>query len=729
MRPKPTRLFAAALLAVAVLISWPAVVWTQVDEIRLSDERIVLQADEVTYDQDRGVVTATGNVEISQGMRILLADRVTYNQRTDAVTASGNIVLREPSGDVIFADYLELQNQMRDGVVESIRVLLTDQSRFVANRGRRIAGKRTVLDKVVYSPCELCPDEPDRAPLWQIKAVKVIHDSETQTIEYRDAVLEFFGVPIAYTPIFFHPDPAVKRRTGLLAPIFRSSSELGLQVTTPFYWNIAPNRDATISPRFTSKEGVVMAGEYRARTETGGYQFDGSITYVDERDDANRTTGDQEFRGHIRGDGRFDIDRQWRWGFDLYRSTDDTYLQRYDISKVDTLTSTLFLEGFNGRNYASAKSFLFQDLREDVSDKRVPIIAPLLDYHFVGEPDRLGGRLNLDANGMGLFRQTGADSRRLSLGGGWQLPYLGPIGDVYRLTTELRGDLYWVDDVKSDDGGPGSSGNEMTGRIWPLAALEWRYPLVRNQGSARQLIEPIAELVLSPNGSNPDLIPNEDSKSFEFDDTNLFSLNRFPGLDRVESGSRLNYGVRLGAYGESGGFSNLVVGQSLRISDRNVFAEESALNDRLSDIVGRVTLAPADYLDYVFRFRLEPEHGKFRRAESYLNAGPEAIRVRLGYVFLARELANNELGQPEEIQPRREEIHASARVKLTEYWSAQGEFRRDLSEDDNLFAGIGLRYIDECFDFLAGFERRFTRDRDVEPSTNLIFRIRFKNLG
>ena len=259
----------------------------------------------------------------------------------------------------------------------------------------------------MYSPCELCPDEPDRAPLWQIKAAKVIHDSETQTIEYRDAVLEFFGVPIAYTPIFFHPDPTVKRRTGLLAPIFRSSSELGLQATTPFFWNIAPNRDATISPRFTSKEGIVMAGEYRALTEAGGYEFDGSITYVDERDDANRTTGDQEIRGHIRGDGRFDIDRQWRWGFDLFRSTDDTYLQRYDISKLDTLTSSLFLEGFNGRNYASAKSFLFQDLREEVSDEQVPIVAPLLEATNTKQVDivRLlierGADVNA-ANGMGL---------------------------------------------------------------------------------------------------------------------------------------------------------------------------------------------------------------------------------------------------------------------------------------------------------------------------------------
>lgn len=710
-------LLAWAILAVVALLAWADAAGAQTNDIPMSGERVMLQADKVTYDQDRGVVTAAGNVEISQGTRVLLADRVTYNQRTDTVTASGNVVLREPSGDVIFAEYLELRDQLRDGVVEGIRVLLSDQSRIAASRGRRIAGTRTEMDKVVYSPCELCPDEPDRAPLWQIKASKVIHDSEARTVEYRDAVLEFYGVPVAYTPYFSHPDPTVKRQTGFLAPIFRSSSELGLQAVTPYYWNIAPNRDATFSPWFTSKEGVVLAGEYRARTKAGGYEFDGSITYVDERDDSNQTTGDKEIRGHIRGDGRFDIDRRWRWGFDLSRSTDDTYLQRYDISDQDTLTSSLFVEGFNGRNYASAKSFLFQDLREEVSDDGVPIVMPLLDYHFIGEPDRFGGRFNLDANGLGLFRETGTDSRRISVGGGWQMPFFGPIGDAYRFTAEVRGDLYWVDDAR-----PNESGSELTGRVWPVAALEWRYPLVRSQGSVRQVIEPIAELILSPTGSNPDEIPNEDSISIEFDDTNLFSLNRFPGLDRVESGSRLNYGVRLGAYGESGGYSNLVVGQTLRFSNQDIFVSGSGLDEKLSDVVGRITLAPADYLDYVFRFRLDPDSGSFRRAESYLNAGPEDFRVRLSYVFLAQELSIDKFD-------RREEIHASARVKLTNRWSAQGEFRRDISENDNLFAGIGLRYVDECFDFLTAFERRFTRDRDVEPTTNIVFRIRLKNLG
>ena len=381
------------------------------------------------------------------------------------------------------------------------------------------------------------------------------------------------------------------------------------------------------------------------------------------------------------------------------------------------MTSRLFLEGFNGRHYAAANGFVFPDLRDDVDDDEVPFVTPLLDYHYIGEPGKFGGRFNLDANGMALFRETGADSQRLSLGGGWQLPYVGPIGDLYTLTAQLRTDLYRVDDVDTGDKEDG-----ITGRAWPLAALEWRYPLIRRQGSVRQLIEPIAALVWSPNGSNPKKIPNEDSISFEFDDTNLFSLNRFPGLDRVESGSRLNYGVRLGVYGESGGYSTLVVGQSWRINDEQPFTEGSGLEDRFSDMVGRLTLAPADYLDYVFRFRLDPDRLSFRRVESYLNAGPESVRVKLGYVFLGRELAFDEFG-------RREEINVATRIKLTDYWSVHAEYRRDLGEKDDLFAGFGLRYEDECFELLTAFERRFTRDRDVEPTTNLIFRIRLKNLG
>ncbi len=686
----------------------------------LQTQPIALQADQVTYDQELGLVTASGNVEVTQAGYVLKSDNLSYNQNTDTVTASGNVVLTEPSGNVVSADYLELRDELRNGVITNLQVLLTDNSRFTAESAEREDGNRTELEGATYTPCEVCEENPERPPLWRIRAAKVIHDEDAKTVSYRHAVLEFFGVPVAYTPYFLHPDPTVRRRSGLLAPTFRSSTELGFQLEVPFFWNIAPHRDMTISPRITSKEGFVLGAEYRERTREGQFKLDGSGTYVDERDDFNDKTGDKTVRGHIRSDGRFDINRNWRWGYEFFRASDDTYLRRYDISNQDVLTTNLFAERFKGRNYAAINQYIFQDLREELGETETPFILPKIDYNYVSEPGVLGGRFTFDADGLVLQRARGTDSRRISLTGAWELPYIGPLGSLFRLAARLRGDAYWVNAV--DTGTPGENESGFTGRIWPVGTFDWSFPLVRKGGSLRITFEPAVSVVGALTGGNPNKIPNEDSLSFEFDDTNLFSHNRFAGLDRVESGSRANYGIRGGIYGEAGGYANFAIGQSYRFNDNDQFSEESGLAHRLSDIVGRVTLAPAPYLDLVYRFRADADGPSLRRMESYLSAGPAAFRIRLSYVRLAKELALSEF-------TRREEINVEARAKITKYWSILAEHRRDLEENEAIFTSAGIQYADECFDIRFQFERKNTRDRDVEESTNFGLRIRLKNLS
>ncbi|MEL0107198.1 MAG: LptA/OstA family protein, partial [Rhodospirillaceae bacterium] len=173
-------------------------------------------ADRVRYDRELSVITATGNVEVIRASRTLRADTLSYNQKTDVVTASGNIALAEPSGEVMFAQYMELTGDFKDGIVEDIGILLSDGARFAAAGARRSNANIFELRNAVYSPCNLCEEDPTRPPLWQIKASKVVHDKNRQQIEYSDAWLEVFGVPVFYTPYLAHPDPTVKRRSGFM---------------------------------------------------------------------------------------------------------------------------------------------------------------------------------------------------------------------------------------------------------------------------------------------------------------------------------------------------------------------------------------------------------------------------------------------------------------------------------------------------------------------------------
>ena len=688
----------------------------------LDEGPVLLSADTLAYDRDSGVATAAGGVELTSGDRILRADAVSYDERRDLVVARGGVAILEPSGDVLFAEYAELSDGLRNGFMSKIRVLMADDSRLAANSASRVDGNRTGLSKAVFSPCRSCPDRPDRPPLWQIKAHRVTHDESARRMDYRDAFLEVFGIPVAYTPFFSHPDPTVERKSGFLAPTYGSSSELGAKLQTPYYFNLAPHRDATLAPLYTSEEGLLLAGEYQERTHAGRLQVRGSVTRVDERDGNNARTGGKETRGHVEAAGAFDVDDAWRWGFTAKRATDDTYLRRREFSDEDTLVSNAFVEGFRGRTYASANAYAFQGLRQEDDPGETPLVLPELDYDFVSRPGALGQRWGLDANVLGLSRSGGADSRRLSLGLDWRLPHTSASGQVYNLLASVRGDLYHVDDVP-DPFGSGDLPDEIRGRLLPRLALQWRYPFIRRQDGASQIVEPSVDVVAAPSGGNPDEIPNEDSRSFEFDDSNLFSVNRFPGLDRWEGGHRMNYGIKVGAYGARGGYATALIGQSLRARADGTFADKTGLENRQSDYVGRINVSPGRFLDYTHRLRLDRDRLSIRRNEIDLTFGPRAIRVDVGYVSLVRELTADELRS-------REEIRLAGRARITDYWSFTAATRRNLTGDgDTISWGFGATYLDECIELGLQLDRSFIEDRDVQPFTNFSVRVRLKHLG
>ena len=355
---------------------------------------VLITADQVNYDRARSLVVAKGNVEISQGARVLKADQIVYDQKAKTVTATGNISLKEPSGEIVFAKRLVLKDDLRDGVVQNFRMLFPDDTRVAANSAVRSKGRKTEMREVVFSPCRLCEKDPTRAPLWQLKARRVVHDQVTRDIEYYDAWMEVFGLPVVYTPYFRHPDPTVKRRRGFLTPTYRSDSVLGFSLETPYFVPLGPDKDLTLSPRFFTKVRPALGLEWRHRVKGGAYDIVGTVTNVKRRDaSGDRLDGDQT-RGYVFTRGLFNLDRKWRAGWSGGWSSDDLFLRRYGINTPrstftaaeNVITSTAYAEAFKGRNYFSTRGYSFQGLREEDDFNRTPVILPLIDYKSLSTP-------------------------------------------------------------------------------------------------------------------------------------------------------------------------------------------------------------------------------------------------------------------------------------------------------------------------------------------------------
>jgi LPS-assembly protein len=686
-----------------------AVVPAQAIEPVATDQLIEFKADEVTYDSRNKITRARGNVEATQAGRRLVADTVVYDELRDVVTAEGNVTLYEPSGEVVSGKSIELTGDLKSGVVEDLRAILADGSRLTAARGERRDGAITTAENATYTACLPCKEDPSRAPLWQVRAAKVVHDQSGKTVEFSHSWLDISGIPVAYVPYFYQPDPSVKRKSGALIPGFGQSSDLGFVVQVPYYVVLSESQDLTVTPWITTNEGPVLEAQYRQALQHGMIEYRGSGTY----------DSHQQFRGHVFGESRYDFNEDWRGGLDIQRTTGRSYLRRYGFDSSRTLTSRAYAEDFmSSRDYLVGNALAFQNMDRNTDDKSTPYVAPYIDYYHVSERDRFGGQTDVHLDTVALTREDGGDTRRLSARAQWQRPFVGPIGDLLTISTALWGDGYNVEDQTTADRENRFSG--FSGRLFPQAGAQWRLPLMRQGETVQQIIEPIGEIILAPNYGNPSRIPNEDSQDFELQDTNLFGFNRLPGIDLVDEGPRANYGLNWTLYGFGGMSASAFLGQSYQFYD-DTFGRGTGLEDKASDIVGAVDLTPAPWLDLLYRNRVDHESFDFHRNELTARAGVDAIRLASTYVRYD--------GQPQNGLESREMVRYALDTKLTRFWRSRVFGITDLDAESQREIGLRLIYEDECLFFSSELARQNFKDKDVEPSTVVFFRVGFKTLG
>ena len=698
------------------------------------NQPVAFTADNFEYDRTNGIVTATGHVEAWQNDHVLRADSVTFDRNTNVAAASGNVVLVEPDGQVLFSDYAELTQGMREGVLKGMRTLLAENGKLVANGARRTDGKINELTRAVYTTCDLCKTDPSRPPLWQLRAYGARQDAENHRIEYTDAYVDIYGVPVAYLPYFAHADPSVRRASGFLVPVFGQISHIGQFLTVPYFWAIDEQSDLTVSPEITTGSGEQIGIEYRRRFNNGTTITEAAVAF-----DKGKPNG------FVFSKGNFSYDETWRYGYNLNRASGVNYLRDFQVQNYSSvLTTSAFVEGFGVGAYTKLDAIAYQGLATSINQSRLPYVLPRYEYSFYSEVDPLGGRLRFDTVNFNVVREVGTNTQRAGASIDWQRPFAGELGEQYNVTIHADMAAYVATSLNQQPS-YGPAGSNTTARAQPTIAAEMRWPFLRDGGaSGSQIIEPIAQLVASPHAGSfiARNIPNEDSLDFEFTDANLFSINRFPGIDRFEGGLRANVGLHANwTMGET--TVDGLVGQSFRDHVDKSFPPRSGLNRTISDVVGRVTVTPAKWLDFTARTRVDPRNASIRFGDVVTSAGTPLLRVSAGYLysstnpyFLYDQAFNVAPPTPKKQNSPypasffipRNEITLGAttqfgRYKLTTY------VRRNLQL--NQFDNIGARgtYEDECFIFDVNFNKRYTSINNDHGGTSLLFQITLKTVG
>jgi LPS-assembly protein len=725
---------------------------------------ILFRADEIEYDDQLALTVARGHVEISQNGQVLLADTVSYNQRTDTITASGNVSLSQPTGEIVFADFIELRDSMNQAFAKNVRMLLADRSRLAANTARRTNGNRTELKRGVYSPCDLCREDPSAPPIWQLKAREIDHDKELQQVEFRDSVMEIDGWPVFYSPYISMPDPSIKRASGFLTPSIGSSNTLGAHITIPYFLVLGPDKDVTFAPRFTTRAGPVGVAEYRQRFSDGAFDAIGSLNHSNVGFADSSSSQGEQWRGHINEHSAFDLNETYRTGLDVQRVSDQTYLLRFGFGNplLNAMISRAYLEGFEARASTDVNAYLFQPLFPGIGDSTQPIVLPVVNRDWQSTPDAFGGRWNLNGNVLDIVREVGTNTRRLSLGSEWNRSFRDGLGGQYNFTASVRGDGYSIADLsaKSNPDLPSaffpSNGmpaldsvpnSYVNGRVFPQAGLVWSYPLIRRGEDTTQLIEPIVGGFAAPSSGNRRNIPNEDSLAFQLYDTDLFRRDRLAGYDILDTGQRVDYGAKFGLYEKEGGSYRFLVGQSYRAQPNPFLPPGSGAEKRLSDMVGRLVLSPNSYLDLIYRFRFNTSPLSNRNQQVGVSVGPPSLRLSGNFVYLPAQLQNEVVTNPATgqnvVYGKREQLSFSLTAKLTRYWSMQASETINLTNSttlvnnvptpqassSSLYGSLAAIYQDECMAFIGAVTQSGIRNGDVTPGYSVLFSVVFKNLG
>ena len=587
-------------------------------------------------------------------------------------------------------------------------ILLSDNSRIAASSAKSFASKNKIVYKnVIFTKCNSCKKDEGGDVLWKLKAKKATHLKKSKTILYENVFLEAFNIPILYVPIFYHPDPSVKNKTGLLTPKVSNSNIFGTSYTQPIFFNISETSNLTVKTRYSSKEGFFLENDHKKISKNSNLKLKYSFTKgtkirVDE-------VAKKEFRGHLDLKYIYEINDNWLYGTNIKRSSDKSYLSKYNLSEGESvLNQNFFTEWGNIFSNVTVDLFKFQSLSDEYDVSNLPFIRPNINIHINNLDDNKRKRNfmhKLSFNSVTRKNKKNVDSLHFESKSNRNHIYNGfLLKDISIIN---------IDAYNSN----GTSNQKRLLKFFPQLGLEIQYPLIKKNNTNTFLIEPKSQIFLSPDDNKNYKIRNEDSLEVDLASSNLFDHDRYPGYDRIESGLRSNYGINIKSINKKGGNLSGFLGQILNSNQQDLFDQSSGFKNKRSEIVGNIIYNNANY-DFYYDFRLS-EGLKLNRNTISSEVSLNNLELDLSYVQLKSfsSLRNNDT----------EQINYGFKKYFKNNWNFSFNQSRDLAGalySLPLRTNFGINFTNECTALEVGYTRDRSYDIDIPAVTNLSFNVK-----
>jgi len=636
-----------------------------------------------------------------QGARQLGADSGRFDRSTGEFAAEGNVEFRDPK-TWVRGDVARYNSNTGLFSMESAEYdLFSVPARGSADRIAVEETQRLSLTNVTYTSCARGKDD------WLLRAGSLSLDREAGTGTARNARLEFKGVPILYTPYLTYPIDN-QRKSGLLLPDVGNSDQRGVEFELPYYFNLAPNYDATLTPHYMSRRGLQAKGEFRYLSGGTSGQLDGEFLPNDDVTDDNR--------GLASWFNQSQLPAGWRGTIDATDVSDSAYFEDLASGLAQTsqthLRRRVDLEFFNHTWFSLLRVEDYETLDEaivpeDEPYRRVPQLA--INGFWPDAP--LGLEVGVETEMAYFDRNTGVTGLRSHLLPEVSLPVqIGPLlVEPYAAFDYTTYDLSDVD--PADDDSPS--------RSVPIYSVDMRTLLERvwgDGGKWLQTVEPRVQFVHVPY-EDQSALPVFDTIEPDFNLVQLFRRNRYVGLDRLSDTDQLNLGIttRLIRSNDGSQFLTATIGETQYFSSRDVVLPgELPSDDGASDYVAELGMNFNDQWNVELGYQWDSDENVTQLGEARVLYRADDYRIlNLSYRFRRDSI---------------EEIDLAGAWPLGDRWSVVGRYDYSLRDNELLERFVGLEYSTCCWGIRL-VARRYLTSRDGDSDASVSLQLLLKGFG
>ncbi len=661
-----------------------------------------LIADEIKINQ-AGELVASGAVTVWYEDRKVTASSITYASKNDKLIIRGPVRIIDNQSTMILADQAELSEDLKVGIIKSAKIILGYQVQIAAAKVLQKDARYSEAFNIAATSCHVCIN---KTPLWQIRARKIVQDKFEKQIYFEHAQLRVLDIPVFYLPFMRLPDPSLKRATGFLAPKLKTSSVLNTGIKIPYFIRLNKHKDFTITPFYSPKTKTI---EYRYRQAyTSGFMLiEGALT----RD----ALIPNKNRGYILSDTSLILQNGYNLGIQLQAVSDPSYLFEYDFAQLDRLNTKLELSRSMRYQNSEVKLSNYHSLRENENNATQPTLVAEGAIESRLNPDMIKGEIGLEANFLKSYRYSdlnndgpdsdtlvdGYDTTRLSLLSNWDHGWEIANGIILHFENEFGLSQYYVQ--QHADIGPKAT------RMFGVGAVGLRWPWYRiNSNGGIGIVEPQIQLVRSVSSNSA--VPNDDSTQVEFDEGNLFRLNRAPGLDLIENGSRLNVGLAGSQFMDSGSNLSWKIGRVLRSEALSTFPSGSGLSNSISDWLLATNFQQKNGIELINRALIASD-GVVTKSETSLKVNRNQHQIRATHVELTKD---SNISQNQSLSS----VALEWNYNLNSNWRSDSKFQFDSNIGRLSKLELGLRYENECVNVDLSSSRSFSTSSTLIDKTD-----------